>query len=407
MLGNASAPVLPAIELTRITVPPPTRESSPSTSFASSSISSPNPSMDNFPSYSSDPVVSLRFPYYPSKPLSPIQERTPSGRRTSPSPRGPRPPRPFPVSWDLEHSSPQSHRGSFSGYQQGVSPLESQAQSSCISRTSPMLHRFNTSPLPSDLDRVLLQEQRSSGMNVHASVFEPSLHASSHSPTRGPPLYRANSLPDMHSNISSAHRSRRGSLEDPHLAAFQSYPPPDEMSELLSAWYMNTFVPEGDGHSQLEQLRKALFSMQLPQSQHRRPSLSSGSASSGLHAPPPRTELLRVSPSRTPSLHACDKNCALPIPVPTVLPRMENQPSTSKSVARPKSYVPHAQQLPAITKPQFRSQHRLARLQALNFPSTHDTVSSVVLQSSCLLYSYLPLITEYILGGLDARPHTN
>src|SRR5258706_11133740 len=168
MLGNASAPVLPAIELTRFTAPPPTRESSPSTSLASSSISSPNPSMENFPSYPSDPVVSLRFPYYPSKPLSPIQERTSSGRRTSPSPRGPRPPRPFPVSWDLDHSSPQNHRGSFSGHQQGVSPLETQG--SCMSRTSPMLHRFNTSPLPSDLDRVPLQEQQGSGMNVHASV---------------------------------------------------------------------------------------------------------------------------------------------------------------------------------------------------------------------------------------------
>ena len=395
MLGDASAPVLPAIELTRFTAAPPTRESSPSTSLASSSISSPNPSMENFPSYPSDPVVSLRFPYYPSKPLSPIQERTSSGRRTSPSPKGPRPPRPFPVSWDLDHSS-QNYRGSFPGHQQGVSPSESQAQGSCVSRTPPMLHRFNTSPLPSDLDRVPLQEQQRSGMNVHASVFEPSLHAPSPPPTLGPALYRTNSLPDMHSNLSSAHRSRRGSLEDPHLAAFQSYPPPDEMTELLSAWYMNTFVPEGDGHSQLGQLRKALSSMQLPQSQHRRPSLSSGSASSGLHAPPPRTELLRASPSRTPTLHACDKKSTSPMQVPALLPRMENQPGTSKSAARPRSYVPHSQQLPAVNRPQFRFQHRLARLQALNFPSTHDTVSSAVLRSSRLLYSYLPLITEYI-----------
>lgn len=407
MLGNASAPVLPAIELTRITAPPPSREASPSTSLASSSISSPNPSMENFPSYSSDPVVSLRFPYYPSKPLSPIQERTSSGRRTSPSPRGPRPPRPFPVPWGLNHSSPQDHRGLFSGDQQGVSPSESQGKASWMSGTPPMLHRFNTSPLPSDLDHVPLQDQRRSGMNVHASVFEPSLHAPSHQSARGTPLYRANSLPDMHSNISSAHQSRRGSLEDPHLAAFQSYPPSDEMTELLSAWYMNTFVPEGDGHSQLERLRKALFSMQLPQSQHRRPSLSSGSSSSGLPPPPPRTEPLRVSPSRTPSLQACDKNAPSPMPVPALLHRMENQPGTSKSAARPRSYVPHPQQLPAMSRPQFRSQHRLARLQALDFPSTHDTVSSAIHRSSCLLHSYLPLITEYTLGGLDARPHTD
>ena len=407
MLGNASAPVLPAIELTRFTVPPPTRESSPSTSLASSSNSSPSPSMENFPSYPSDPVVSLRFPYYPSKPLSPIQERTSSGRRTSPSPRGPRPPRPFPVSWDLDYSYPQNHRGSFPGHQQGVSPTENQAQGSGMSSTPPLLHRFNTSPLLSDLDRVSVQEQQRSGMNVHASVFEPSLHAPSPPPIRGPPLYRANSLPDMHSNISSAHQSRRGSLEDPHLAAFQSYPPPDEMTELLSAWYMNTFVPEGDGHSQLGQLRKALSSMQLPQSQHRRPSLSSGSASSSLHAPPPRTELLRASPLRTPTLRACDKKSTSPMLVPALLPRMENQPGTSKSAARPRSYVPHPQQLPAMTRPHFRSQHRLARLQALNFPSTPDTVSSAVLRSSCLLCGYFPLIAEYILGGPDARPHTD
>jgi hypothetical protein len=332
--------------------------------------------MENFPSYSSDP--SLRFSYYPSKPLSPIQERTSSGRRTSPSPRGPRPPRPFPVPWGLDHSFPQNHRGSFSGDQQGVSFSESQGQASWMSRTPPMLHRFNTSPLPSDLDHVPSQEQRRSGMNVHASVFEPSLHAPSHPPTRGPPLYRANSLPDMHSKISPARQSRRGSLEDPHLAAFQSYPPSDEMTELLSAWYMNTFAPEGDGHSQLEQLRAALFSMQLPQSQHRRPSLS-GSASSGLPPPPPRADLLRVSPSRTPSLHACDKNALSPMPVPALLQRMENQPGTSKSAARPRSYVPHPQQLPAMNRTQIRSQHRLASLQALNFPSTHDTVSSAVL----------------------------
>jgi len=384
MLGNASAPVLPAIELTRITAPPPTREGSPSTSLASSSISSPNPSMENFPSYSSDPVVSLRFPYYPSKPLSPIQERTSSGRRTSPSPRGPRPPRPFPVPWDSDHSSPQNRRGPFSGHQQSVSPSKSQGQASYMST---MLHRSNTSPLPSDRDHLPLQEQRSSGMNVHASVFEPSLRAPSHQLTRGPPLHRATSLPDMHSNTSSAHQSRRGSLEDPHLAAFQSYPPSDEMTELLSAWYMNTFVPEGDGQSQLEQLRKALFSMQLPQSQHRQLTPSSGSASSGLPPPPPRTVLLRDSPSRTPSLHAYGKNAPSPMPVPALLPRMENQVGTSKSAARARSYDPHAQQLPAMTRPEIRSQHRLAPLQ---------TVSSAVLRSSSVLYNYLPLITKYI-----------
>ena len=377
MLGNASAPVLPAIELTRFTAPPPTREGSPSTSLASSSISSPNPSMDNFPSYSSDPVVSHRFPHYPSKPLSPIQERTPSERRTSPSPRGPRPPRPFPVTWNVDHSSPQNHHGSFSSHQQCISPSCGQCQAPYMTSTPHILHRFNTSPLPSDHDHVPLQEQQRSGMNVHASVFEPSLHPSSYQPIRAPHLYRASSLPDMHSNTGLAHQSRRRSLEDPHLAAFQSYPPPDEMSELLSAWYMNTFAPEGDGHSQLEQLRKALFSMQIPQSQHRRPSLS-GSSSSGLHPPPSRTGVLRASPSRISSLQAHDKNDSSPMPIPASLPRMENQPSTSKSATRVRPYMPHSQQILSVTRPQIRPQHRLARVQTVNFPSTHDTVSSAV-----------------------------
>lgn len=401
MLGNASAPVLPAIELTRICAPPPTREGSPSTSLASSSISSPNPSMDKFPSYSSDPAVSLRFPHYPSKPLSPIQERIPSGRRASPSPRGPRAPRPFPINWNLDHSSPQTHHGLFSSHQQSVFPSHSQSQPSYMSSTPPMLHWFNTSPLPSELNHAPLQEQRSSGMNVHASVFEPSLHGSSHQPTRAP-LYRANSLPDMHSNITSAHQSRRGSLEDPHLAAFQSYPPPEEMTELLNAWFMNTFAPEGDGHSQLEQHRKALFSMQLPQSQDRRP--LSGSSPSGLHPPPPRTGIFRTPPSRTPPLQAYDGNASSPMPAPTLLPRMEKQPSTSKSATRGRPYVPHPQQLPSMSGPQFRSQHRLAHLQTLDFSPTHDTVSTPVLCSSLI---YLPLITACILGGLDARPHTD
>lgn len=365
MLGNASAPVLPAIELTRITVPPPTREGSPSTSLASSSISSPNPSMDNFPSYASDPAVSHRFPYYHSKPLSPIQERTLNERRTSPSPRGPRPPRPFPVTWDVDHSSPRSHRGSFSNHQQCVSPSRSQCQALHITSTPPILHRFNTSPLPSDQDHVPSQEQRSSGMNVHASVFEPSVHASSYQPTRAPPLYRASSLPDMHSNTGSAHQNRRKSLEDPHLAAFQSYPPPDEMSDLLSAWYMNTFAPEGDGHSQLEQLRKALFSMRIPQPQHRRPSLSSGSSSSGLHPPPSRTGVLHASPSRTSSIQACDKNGSSPMPIPALLPQMENHPGTSRGATRVRPYIPQSQQSSSVTRSQHRPQHRLARLQTV------------------------------------------
>jgi hypothetical protein len=395
MLGDASAPVLPAIELTSITVPPPTREGSPSASLASSSTSSPNASME---SYSSDRAVSFRFPYYPGKPLPPIQERTSNVRRTSPSPRGPRPPRSFPVSWNLDPSS-QSHRGSFSYHQQGVSPSHSQDQASYMSITPPILHRFNTSPSPSpsDVHPVSLQQRQRSGMNVHASVFEPSLHASSRQPTRTPPLYRASSLPDLHSNIGSAHQSRRGSLDDPHLAAFQSYPPPDEMTELLSAWYMNTLAPEGDGHSQLGQLRKALFSMQLPQSQYSRASVSSGSSSSGLHPPPPRTGLLRTSPSRTPSLQTYDKNAPAP---------MENYLGTSKSAARARAYVLHQQQLPSMTRPQ--SQQRMARLQTLNLPLTHDTVSSTILcEVSRLLFSHFPLITEYILGGLDARPHAD
>lgn len=378
MLGNASAPVLPAIELTRITARSPTHEGSPSTSLASSSISSPNPSMDHFPSYSSDPAASYRFPYYSSKPLSPIQERTLSERRTSPSPRGPRPPRPFPVTWNLDHSSPQNHRGSFSSHQQCVSPSCGQCRASYMTSTPHTLHRFNSSPLPSDHDHVPLQEQQRSGMNVHASVFEPSLHASSYQPTRAPPLYRASSLPDIHSNTNLAHQSRRRSLEDPHLAAFQSYPPPDEMTDLLSAWYMNTFAPESDGHSQLEKLRKALFSTRIPQSQHRRPSLSSGSSSSGLHPPPSRTGTLRAFPSRTSSTQACDKDYSSPMQVPALLPHMENQPGTSKSATRVTPYMPHSQQLPSVIRPQFRPQHRLARLQTLNFPSSRDTVSSVV-----------------------------